>query len=121
LDQLEQDTKALTAHAEDTWKKLKAGGMGLQKVAEGAAFPVSIQGHTPGDASDTLVIGAAFDVLKPGAKAFPAIQLNTGNLGEIRAASNGRFVYWWVDGVLYALRLDDVTKAVMTAHRKRKA
>lgn len=92
-------------------------------AAEGAAFPVSIQGHTPSDELTTLVVGAMFDVMKPGAKAFPSIQLTQketgGVLVDIRAASNGRFVYWWLGGVLYALRLDDVTNAVLTAHRKR--
>jgi hypothetical protein len=93
-----------------------------KKVTDNALadlFPVSISGHTHGETSDTFVIGAAFDVMKATAKAFPSIPLTTMPGFEIRAASNGRFVYWWVDGVLYALRLDDVTNAVLRAHAKR--
>lgn len=121
------DLTQLTKKLPPARKPVPGAGKTLMEVFHGsgaplgspAEFPVSVTGHTPSDELTTLVIGAAFDVMKPTAKAFPSIPLTTLNGAEIRAASNGRFVYWWVGGTLYALRLDDVTNAVLKTHAKR--
>lgn len=75
-------------------------------------FPANVQGHNLGDdVADHLVVSTSLFRMKPGAKAFPSIQLMEEDGLDVRAASNGRFIYFYAKGKLFAVSLEQIIKS----------
>ena len=73
-------------------------------------FPASMQGHALQDTAHTMTMGISLYCFKPEAKAFPSIPLVEMDGVEIRAASNGRFIYFWAKNRLAAVSLEEIIK-----------
>ena len=74
-----------------------------------SAFPVNLLGHTRADERDTVVVTLKLHRLQPAACAYPSIALKAAKGYDVRAASNGDWVYWWNGAELMALELNSVT------------
>jgi hypothetical protein len=71
-------------------------------------FPAAVKGHTLNDSEKTLAMGVQLLVMKKGATAFPSIPLLERDGLDMRVASNGRFIYMWAKGRLFAVSLDEI-------------
>lgn len=71
-------------------------------------FPIHVGGHTLQDTTKTMAIGVGLYCFKPGTKAFPAVPLAEIDGLEIRAATNGKFIYFWAKNRLAAVSLEDI-------------
>jgi hypothetical protein len=87
----------------------------FQRPNKGEPFPVSVNGHGPGDEEETQAVNLLLHKLREGSCAFPAIPIAVTNGCDFRVASNGRFAYWCIDGRLYTL---DVGQAVDRIRRQ---
>jgi hypothetical protein len=75
-----------------------------------SSFPAGQQGHGKKDEKDTVVLTIPLHRLRAGTTAYPSIALRERDGYDVRASSNGDWVYFWNGEELKALELNAVVE-----------